>query len=278
VLSGMTSMASAAAGGGGGGGGGGGSSWTSLADIDLSDGDITDVTLTLGAGDTNIRNSADDATRVVGGYADTVGTSTGSCVASTANAGVELSNSASGTEATSYLKLDAATYGQDFSALKKDCMVSVRVRSAAIGTSNDDTVGIWLSSGSNQRTAALAFGVQQYRSGGQYHFRAMRLEGGSFFIGSAIRSDAAVVTDYVVTFVVKRGRICDAYVTLGTGIPTAIPTPGASVLVDEQGTSLVAIGADPAGLSDAYVVHQAYSGGGAVSAIVDVADMRELEG
>jgi len=251
--------------------------WSGLTDIDLSDGDVTDITLTKGAGDTNIRNSADTSTRVVAGYLDTVNTSSGSCVASTANAGIRVSNSTNNSEAASYWKLDPATYGQDMSALDKIYIINVRVRNASIGSSNNDTVGIWCSSGGNHRTAGLAFGIQQYRSGSNYLIRGMRSESGSQSVGGTLRTSGTVLADYVCTFVVWRGRLCDSFVTLGTTMPTEIPTPGASVLHTPQGTSAVSIDTGPSAFASLYAVTQIYSAGGSSAATVDRVEILELD-
>lgn len=251
--------------------------WSGLADIDLSDGDITDLTFTKGAGDTNVRNSADTATRVVAGYLDTVNTSNGTCVASTANAGIRLSNSQNNSEAASYWKLDPATYGQDMSALDKVYLINVRVRNASIGASNNDTIGVWCSSGGNHRTAGLAFGIQQYRSGANFLIRGMRSESGSQSIGGTLRTSGTVLADYVCTFVVWRGRLCDSFVTLSTSMPTTIPTPGASVLHTPQGTSAVSIDTGPSGFASLYAVTQIYSGGGSSAATIDRVEILELD-
>jgi len=252
--------------------------WSGLADIDLSDGDITDVTLTKGAGDTNILNSAGTSTRVVSGYLDTVNTSVGTCVASTANAGIRITNSQNNSEAANYWKLDPATYGQDMSAIDKVYLINIRVRNASIGTSNNDTIGIWCSSGSNHRTAGLAFGIQQYKSGANFLIRGMRSESGSQSVGATLRTSGSVLTDYVCTYVVWRGRLCDSFVILGTTMPTAIPTPGPTVLHTPQGTSAVSIDTGPSGFASLYAVTQMYSGGGSSAATVDRVEILELDG
>ena len=252
--------------------------WSGLADIDLSDGDITDITLTKGAGDTNILNSAGTSTRVVSGYLDTVNTSVGTCVASTANAGIRITNSQNNSEAANYWKLDPATYGQDMSAIDKVYLINIRVRNASIGTSNNDTIGIWCSSGSNHRTAGLAFGIQQYKSGANFLIRGMRSESGSQSVGATLRTSGSVLTDYVCTYVVWRGRLCDSFVILGTTMPTAIPTPGPTVLHTPQGTSAVSIDTGPSGFASLYAVTQMYSGGGSSAATVDRVEILELDG
>jgi hypothetical protein len=254
------------------------SGWVEKADVDLSDGDITDLTLTKGAGDTNVLNSAGTSTRVVAGYLDTVNTSVGTCVASTANAGIRVSNSQNNSEAASYWHMDPATYGQDMSALDKAYMISVRVRNATVGTSNNDTIGTWCSSGGNHRTAGLAFGVQQFRSGANYIFRAIRSESGSQSVGANLRSSGSVQADYVCTYVVWRGRLCDVYITLGTTMPTTIPTPGPTVLHTVQGNVAISIDTGPSGFADLYAVTQVYSGGGSSAATVDRVEILELDG
>lgn len=254
------------------------SAWTDKAGIDLSDGDITDVTLTKGAGDTNVLNSAGTSTRVVAGYLDTVNTASGTCVASTANAGIRTSNSQNNSESASYWKIDAATYGQDMSALNKTYLFNVRVRNASIGTSNNDTIGIWCSTTGNHRTAGLSFGIQQFKSGSNFIFRGMRSESGTQYVGSNLQSSASVQTDYVCTFVIYRGRLCDSFITLGTTMPTQIPTVGASVLHTPQGTSTVAIDTGPSAFTDVYAVLQLYSGGGTSAATIDNVELLELAG
>ena len=252
--------------------------WATDADIDLSDGDITDLNLTKGAGNTNIRNSADTETRVVAGYLDTVNTSNGTCVASTANAGIRLSNSQNNSEAAQYWLLDAATYGQDMSALDKTYLLNVRVRNASIGSSTNDTIGIWCSSTGNFRSAGLAFGIQQYRSGSNFIFRGIRAESGTQYVGSSLQSSASVQTDYVCTFVIYRGRLADSFVTLGTTMPTEIPTAGGSVLHTPQGVSTVAIDTGPSAFTDVYAMMQVYSGGGSSAATIDAVELLELTG
>lgn len=213
---------------------------TRLVDIDFTT-DITDLTLTMNGGDTNLRNAADDATKAVVGAYDRVGTPTATVAITAANGGAKITSQGSAVEADMYTKLVAATEGMEFSDPSKIYMVSCRMSGQSLAT-DSDTAGVWISPNADFNDVNGSWGGQQYRQGaGSFRLRGIRYLAGGFGIGSDVDDDATVQDTMVVTFVLYKGRLADVFITEGSTIPSGYPTTGASLFKMDGGADAVAV-------------------------------------
>ncbi len=238
---------------------------TRIADIDYT-ADITDLTLTVGGGDTTLY-AADGTTSkaVVGAWNRAGSPSTSTAAITAAGGGGVITNGGPVSTTDLYARISAAGIGADFSDPSRIYMVSVLVSQQTLAA-KDDTVGVWISPAQSFGSANGSFGGQQYSSGFDFRFRGIRYLAGGFGVGGDLSTNASAEATTVCTLVLYRGRLADIYITEGGTIPATFPVPGASVFRSTGGADAVAIDATmPLYASDLYVTVEVYTGSGSVS-------------
>ncbi|MCH9839208.1 hypothetical protein K0U83_26335, partial [bacterium] len=239
---------------------------TRIADID-STSDITDLTLTVGGGDTTLYE-ADGTTpkATVGAWNRAGSPSTSTAAITAAGGGGVVTNGGTVSATDLYARISAAGIGADFSDPSRVYMVSVLVSQQAL-TGTDATVGMWISPSQNFGASNGSFGGQQYRaSGSSFRFRGIRYLAGGFGVGGDLATNASAEATTVCTLVLYRGRLADIYITEGGIIPATFPVPGASVFRSTGGADAVAIDATmPLYSSDLYVTVEVFTGSSNVS-------------
>lgn len=225
--------------------GGGAASWSDIHTIDFTS-DITDLTLTKGGGDTNLRNAADTETKAVVGYADRVATTVSSAVI-TAAAGKFLLTSNSGSAAVeaayTYVKMTEADTGVDWDDGSKVYAIDVILSGMGLGSTNDaHFIGIGTDSAGINAGSWIGFRADydgaNYDQAGRRYF-------GSGENGAAQNSDAAEPVSYAVRLIIHRGVVSEVWWQEGTTRLTGFPTASASVFKSFLGNRALGIEASP---------------------------------
>jgi hypothetical protein len=257
----------------------GAASWSTIHTVDFTS-DITDLTLTKGAGDTNLRNAADDATKAVVGYADRTPTTTSTAVI-TAAAGKFLLTSDSGGASTksafTYTELTESGTGVDWSDRSKSYAIDIVVSSLDWG-SNGDVIFIGLGTSASGINSGTWFGVRLDRDGGTDFVDAGRRYVGSGENGADQNASASAITDRAIRIIVSGGVIADVYWQAGTTPLEGFPTPSGSVFKSFEGGRAISMEASPETTLGAtfYVIAEALSTSGS-NVVVGIEQIRVQE-
>jgi len=240
----------------------GGASWSTLGSIDFTS-DVTDLTLTKGAGDTNLRNAANDTTKAVVGYADRIATTVSTAVC-TAASGKFLLTSDSGSVSTKasyvYVKLTESGTGIDWSDPAKTYAIDLVISGAGFG-SNGDIIFVGIGTDSAGIAAGSWYGMRLDRDGASDFVDAGRRWLGSGENGANQNSSATVITDRAMRLVVSRGVVGDVHWQTGTTPLEGFPTASGSVFKSFIGSRSLGIEASPETTLGAtfYVIVEAFS-------------------
>ena len=210
--------------------------WSTIHTVDFTS-DVTDLTLTKGGGDTNLRNSANNATKAVVGYADRVATTTSSAVI-TASAGKFLLTSDSGGNSTKssfvYTEFTESGTGVDWSNRAKAYAIDIVISSLAWG-SNGDVIFVGLGTSASGINSGSFFGVRFDRDGASDFVDSGRRYLGSGENGSEQNASVSAITDRAIRIIVSAGVITDVYWQAGTTPLESFPTPSGSVFRSFEG-------------------------------------------
>ena len=210
--------------------------WSTIHTVDFTS-DVTDLTLTKGGGDTNLRNNANSATKAVVGYADRVATTRSSAVV-TASAGKFLltsdSNGSSTKSSFVYTKFTESGTGVDWSNRAKAYAIDIVISSLAWG-SNGDVIFVGLGTSDSGINSGSFFGVRFDRDGASDFVDSGRRYLGSGENGSEQNASVSAITDRAIRIIVSAGVITDVYWKAGTTPLESFPTPSGSVFRSFEG-------------------------------------------
>jgi hypothetical protein len=239
---------------------------TRLYDVDFT-ANITDLTLTVGGGDTTLYESDGTTPKATVGAWNRVTTpSTSTAAITAANGGGKVQNAGTNTSTDLYTRITAASIGADFTDPSKVYMVSIRVSGQSL-VGADATFGMWISPAADFSTTNGSWGGQQYRnSGTSYRLRGIRYLAGGFGVGASLDDDTSARDTVVVTCILYRGRLADVYITEGATIPSGFPSTGAALFLSRGGADAVAIDATMALYgADLYLTGEVYTNSGSTS-------------
>lgn len=261
------------------GSGGGAASWTTIHTVDFTT-DITDLTLTKGAGDTTLYEADGTTVKATIGYADRTPTTVSSAVI-TAAAGKFLLTSDSGGAVTNsafvYTELTESGTGVDWSDRSKTYAVDIVASSLDWG-SNGDVVFVGLGTSASGINSGSWFGVRLDRDGGTDFKDAGRRYLGSGENGANQNASASAITTRAIRIIVSGGVIADVYWQAGTTPLEGFPTPSGSVFQSFEGGRAISMEASPETTLGAtfYVIAEALSTSGS-DVVVGIEQIRIQE-
>ena len=246
----------------------GGAAWSAVESTDYTT-DITDLTITVGGGDTTLYEADGTTVKATVGAVQRLGTA-GVARITAADGGGYIEQAGSTRAVTLYQRLDLSALSVDPSDTSTAILVSVAVSGQTFGQ-NNDAITVRIGSGSNPNDGGFfGYGIQQLRvSGTSYVRRGIQVIGGTGSVGANQDSQTSARAATVTTFVLLGGRIADVFSTAGSTPDSGVPTVGGTVIKSDQSTTdTIENGATIDQTTDLYVHVEAFTSGGSTSSAV----------
>jgi hypothetical protein len=254
----------------------GGAAWSTVAEVDFST-DITDLTLTIGGGDTTLYEA--DGTTVkatVGAVQRVSAPNTATARITAADGGFLIRAQKNATSATDgYVKFTSTDV--DFTDLTKIYAIDAVVTSTSFGA-NADKFAAGLSNATTIVGDDSHMLQQQRVSASSFNVRSIRTIGASSTVGSGQDSQTSAYT-YTVRIIIWANTVVQAWSARQSSYLSAFPSAGGVVSQFEMGTPGVAVDSAP-GIygTPFYIGFEALTGGnsgGDTSAVVTKVRLQE---